>query len=403
MANAPVSQGQASNFPGGFPAGLGLLGLNLVFPKANSQIFYVNNSTGAKPQNFMQGVDQNRGTYLRPMATLAKALSVCLPGNGDIVVLGPAHAETVSTATALAVNTSGVTVVGVGTGESRPSLTFDTLIGATATITGANVGFQNIIFKANFANITTLFTLSNASGTGVFAGTTLTITAPTGTFNVGNMVVGVGVANNTFITAQVSGTTGGAGVYTTSLSQTVASVAINTAPRGFVLQNCEVRDTSSALNFLNLVATGTTDNACDALVLQGNKIFLLATSGVVNLLALNSTTDRVQITDNYYQARTTNAGAVLVYASGKFTTNFLMTNNIFNLVNAVGTATGYLITSNTSTSTGYIHGNYDFCLANTTYASSLQVTAGTGLRFGQNWHARTADKSPGTVLPAADS
>lgn len=29
--------------------------------------------------------------------------------------------------------------------------------------------------------------------------------------------------------------------------------------------------------------------------------------------------------------------------------------------------------------------------------------AGSGLRFGQNWHSRTADKSPGTVLPAADS
>jgi hypothetical protein len=84
-------------------------------------------------------------------------------------------------------------------------------------------------------------------------------------------------------------------------------------------------------------------------------------------------------------------------------TNFQLLRNTFNLVNAAGTATGYLITTTSTTDTGYIDGNKDFCLANTTYASSLAVTAGSGLRFGLNYHARTADRSPGALLPAADS
>jgi hypothetical protein len=81
----------------------------------------------------------------------------------------------------------------------------------------------------------------------------------------------------------------------------------------------------------------------------------------------------------------------------------VLTDNLFNLVNAAATATGYLITTNTGTNSGFIARNQDHCLANTTYANSLLVTAASGFVFGQNWHSRTADKSPGTVLPAADS
>jgi hypothetical protein len=127
-----------------------------------------------------------------------------------------------------------------------------------------------------------------------------------------------------------------------------------------------------------------------------------AASGVANLLNYQAAMDRCRIDSNYYSALTTNAGAVIVGGSNNLT-NFLLVNNTFVLTNAVGTATAFLLTTSGTGCTGFVNNNYDFCLANTTYANSLKVTAGSGLRFGQNWHARTADKGSGTILPAADS
>lgn len=62
------------------------------------------------------------------------------------------------------------------------------------------------------------------------SGTTLTIGGTiTGTFVVGQMVTGTGVASDTYITALGTGT-GGAGTYTVSVSQTVSSTAIDGNP-----------------------------------------------------------------------------------------------------------------------------------------------------------------------------
>lgn len=176
-----------------------------------------------------------------------------------------------------------------------------------------------------------------------------------------------------------------------------------TTAKHFAVDNCSIRDTSASLNFLNICTTDATSNHADGLSITNNEIILLATSGVVNLLSAAGTNDRVAITDNYYQSATTNAGAVIPIAAGKILTGFRLLRNRFNLVNAAATATAYLITTNGSTNTGFIDGNIDHCLSNTTYLSSLLVTASSGFVFGQNWHSRTADKSPGVVLPAADS
>jgi hypothetical protein len=172
--------------------------------------------------------------------------------------------------------------------------------------------------------------------------------------------------------------------------------------RDFALDNCDQRDTSAILNFLTTVATNTTDNAANGLTITRNTIISTAASGVANLFAGTAACDRVTIADNYIAYLTTNAGAVIPMSAGKALTNLLLLRNTFNLTNAAATATGYLITTDT-TGSGFINGNVDFCLANTTYASSLAVTAGRGFRFGTNGHSRTADRSSGAVLPTPDA
>ena len=62
--------------------------------------------------------------------------------------------------------------------------------------------------------------------TGSISGTAMTVSAPAGTLSAGQTVAGAGVAPNTTIVAQTGGTTGGAGTYTVSVSQTVGSGAM---------------------------------------------------------------------------------------------------------------------------------------------------------------------------------
>ena len=74
---------------------------------------------------------------------------------------------------------------------------------------------------------TDITVLATAIGTGSISAKTMTITAMTsGTYQVGMALTGVGVSVGTTIESQVSGTTGGVGVYTVSISQTVTSTTL---------------------------------------------------------------------------------------------------------------------------------------------------------------------------------
>lgn len=403
--------GTPTNFPQGFANGLTVRGVPLLQAQAGN-VYWVNNDTGSSVVGTRGASDSNRGTFLDPFATLAKAISVAQGGRGDIIMINAGHLEQISSATALAVNTSDVAIIGLGSGTSRPTFVLDTTTTATIAVTGANVSFQNCVFVGNFLNIATLFTLTNAQFTGnIVAGTNLlnVIAVTSGTINVGNSVfggsaIGLQTGVNPTILSQQSGTTGGVGVYVIDdiPLNAISSGTLFTSTKNFSIDNCDIRDVSGSLNILNIVTTSAIANASDGLQITRNIITSLTTSGVANLLNSQAAMDRCRIDSNYYGALTTNAGAVIITGANALT-NFLLVNNTFVLTNAAATATGYLLTTSSTSCTGFINNNYDFCLANTTYTSSLKVTAGSGLRFGLNYHSRTADKSSGAVLPAADT
>jgi hypothetical protein len=82
---------------------------------------------------------------------------------------------------------------------------------------------------SNYENgyTTATITPAAATGTGTSTGTTsLTMTAVTGTIMVGATVAGTGVPSGTTIVSQQSGTTGGDGIYITSVATTLAGVAL---------------------------------------------------------------------------------------------------------------------------------------------------------------------------------
>lgn len=145
-----------SNFPNGFAAGLTLRGMPILQTHPG-QVFWLGNSTVLAP-DAVGGSDGNAGTYQRPFGTLDYAIGQCLASRGDIIMVKPGHAETVSTATALAFDVAGVAIVGLGVGSLRPKLTLDTAADTTIGVTAANMSLQNFVVSANFADIVSPFT-----------------------------------------------------------------------------------------------------------------------------------------------------------------------------------------------------------------------------------------------------
>jgi len=96
--------------------------------------------------------DDNDGLHPTnsPMATLDGALDRCTASNGDFIVLLPGHAESLSATVAL--DKIGVTILGLGNGQNRPTFTFT----ATAAdnmfeVTVADIKLDNIVMKGTAA------------------------------------------------------------------------------------------------------------------------------------------------------------------------------------------------------------------------------------------------------------
>ncbi len=149
-----------SSYPNGFTIGMTLknLPIQASYP---GQIFWVNNST-VPPVGGIAGSNGNPGTYSKPFATLLYAQTKCVANRGDVILVGPGHAETIADATTLTLNKAGTAIIGLGNGSLRPTLTFSTATTANIPITARNMAIKNILFVMNKADIASVFT---ATGT----------------------------------------------------------------------------------------------------------------------------------------------------------------------------------------------------------------------------------------------
>jgi hypothetical protein len=99
----------------------------------------------------------------------------------------PKHAETITgiTNSGLTMDIAGVRVIGLGSGNVRPTITLATPTTTTITMSAANVSLENVIIKSTIAEIVSLFTISGAGCTldavDVQGGATSIITAVTTT------------------------------------------------------------------------------------------------------------------------------------------------------------------------------------------------------------------------------
>lgn len=150
-----------STYSQGFAGGVVVRGVPLIQTHPG-KVFWVGNAGGVRQTNEKAASNGNRGGFMDPFSTIAYALTMCTANRNDIIFVKPGHTLTIADATTLSLNVAGVAIIGLGIGSSRPTITFSTAATANIPVTAANVILQNFLFKANFADVASVFT---ATGT----------------------------------------------------------------------------------------------------------------------------------------------------------------------------------------------------------------------------------------------
>lgn len=135
-----------SNYPNRFLQTVTIGGVPILQTNPG-EVFWLNNST-VLPKKGRGGSDGNKGTYLSPFSTLDFAVSQCTASRGDIIMVMPGHAETLSVADAVDLDIVGVSVIGLGNGTNRATFTMDNAAGEI-TVGANNVTIENIIVNAS--------------------------------------------------------------------------------------------------------------------------------------------------------------------------------------------------------------------------------------------------------------
>jgi len=180
----------------------------------------------------------------------------------------------------------------------------------------------------------------------------------------------------------------------------IAAAFTLTTAKGFRLDYCGFHDTSSVLNFLNIVKSTGAANTIDGIHCEGNKWNSLGTTSVNTfVLSANDIDDCVLIGNRITYVTTVDQAGLLVLTAG-VPTNLLAQGNMVYRKNTT-TANGSLIAigGTVANATGFLIGNYVQTLTTTT---DKLTPASTGLGFFGNYVSGVANAS-GFLIPTADS
>jgi hypothetical protein len=99
------------------------------------------------------------------LGTLDEAFAKCTANQGDVIVVMPNHAETVTGAGGIAHDVAGVSVIGLGVGNQRPRFLMDAGTSVTYAISAADAYVENLVFAAGHADIVACFDVTAVGAT----------------------------------------------------------------------------------------------------------------------------------------------------------------------------------------------------------------------------------------------
>ena len=134
-------------------------GIQTFIPSSDTtgEVFFVSSGTGSN----VTGAGRNSDT---PFATIAYALTQCTASKGDRIYCLPGHAETIAAAASIACSVAGVSIIGLGNGSNRPTITFNGT-DSVITISAANVTLRNVILAAGVDEVVKAISVTAAFAT----------------------------------------------------------------------------------------------------------------------------------------------------------------------------------------------------------------------------------------------
>jgi len=150
-----------------FPNGVSSYGAP-VLPGVDSgviagNVYFVGATAGA---SWIAGVDAaDYGTKQKPFATVDYAIGRCTANNGDVIYVLPGHTESLIAAGTITCDIAGVSIIGLGNGNARPTFTWATSTAACWNISAANVTVKNIRCTTSIDELVKLFYVTAAGVT----------------------------------------------------------------------------------------------------------------------------------------------------------------------------------------------------------------------------------------------
>lgn len=81
-----------------------------------------------------------------PLTTIDAAVGLCTTSAGDVIHVGPGHAESVTAAGGLDLDVAGITIIGTGNGSLKPTVTLSGDTAADVDVDAANITIKGIKF-----------------------------------------------------------------------------------------------------------------------------------------------------------------------------------------------------------------------------------------------------------------
>jgi hypothetical protein len=96
-------------------------------------------------------------SWAKAVDTLQDAVDLCTADNGDVIYVAQGTAESIASSGALTIDCNGITIIGCGEGDQRPTYTVGTAATAKILVTVDDVYIYNMIFQSGKADLATCF------------------------------------------------------------------------------------------------------------------------------------------------------------------------------------------------------------------------------------------------------
>lgn len=250
---------------------------------ATGKVFWVCNTAVG---DVAAGIDSvGNGTRTNPFKTIAYALTKCVADRGDNIIVKPGHNETMTAAGTITMSKAGVSIIGLGTGAKRASITYSTSTAASIDVTASNCQIINM----------------RIVGTGIDALTAM-----------------INVSNSDFRLANCLIT------HANATNQAVLGILTTAAASRMVVEDCEFRGTSDAGTSTAIRLVGGSD------IRIRRNIFKGAYTNTLGAIEVNTTAATELIIDNNLILNLTadagSLGMTLTTSTGLVTNNRVCVN-----------------------------------------------------------------------------